>query len=141
MSKMLFLVRDTESREIISVVEMDKELAISSVDSDTLLLKVTGKLSRTYTIEPIENTDVIIASRLYKAYNSFMTEPVKLPSSMLHRMDELVKSVGLLFKPVEYTQIESLQDLQDLVTNTRMLPTVKHHPFGIDVSSLTEETA
>lgn len=70
-----------------------------------------------FTLIPLEDPTVAVLSRVMDCHRRITTTPCPLPSTMAHRMDELVQVIGLMFGEVEAYLVESVDDI-GLLTRT-----------------------
>jgi len=81
-----------------------------------------------YTLIPLEDPTVVILSRVMDVHRRITTTPCQLPSQMMHRMDELVQIVGLMFGEVEAYLVENVEDIGKL-TQTNIAEDHKRPPI------------
>lgn len=115
--KQLFRVYNTAMGDHVAVIEMDEALLAPDVgilDHDTMTLRGI-KNGGMYTLLPVEHHTVATLKRVKQVYLDTTEKPAKYLSTHHARMDALLDAVGLMFGEIEYTLVESKEDLSSII--------------------------
>lgn len=103
----------------IAVIELEDESMLGDpkfINQDRMNFdQIAG--GAVFTLIPMEDPAVSVLTRLATAYKNITTKPCSLPSQMIHRTDELVQIVGLLFKSAPAYLVKGPEDITKLISN------------------------
>lgn len=108
------------TQENTAVVELEEKLLGDPkfIDPDTMTFPNIPHGNQ-FTLIPLDDPTVAVLTRVAACHRMITTKPCPLPTQMMHRMDELVQIVGLMFGEVEAFLIESVEDIA-LLTKTEV---------------------
>lgn len=111
-----FRLFNTVMGDHVAVVEMDEDLLAPDagiLDPNTMTLRGV-KNGGQYTLLPIEDHTVASLKRVKEAYENTQ-KGANYFSTHLNRQDAMIDAVRLLFSDVEYTVVESRDDMEKIL--------------------------
>lgn len=108
-----FAVYNTMMGETLAVVEMDENLLrpeANIVDPESLTMRPI-KGGGVYTLVPVADHTVSALKRLHTVFLNIKEKTCPSMATMIGRTDNLIEAVETLFGEVEYTVIESVEDM------------------------------
>ncbi len=115
--KQRFRVYNIHAGDHIAVIECPEELLAPEaeiLDHGTMTLRGI-KNGGVFTLLPVDDHTVATLNRIKEVYENITTKPASLLSTHIHRYDNLVEIVGLLFGKVSYMIVESKSDLEKII--------------------------
>lgn len=139
---MRFGVVNLHNGETIAAIDMDESMIQNPeiVNPETLTCRGL-KGGASYTLMPLASPTVVTLKKVRQAYLNITEKPTRLYSDVAHRMDILIQTVGLLFDEVEFIRVETIEDLQNIITpkHDYEQKIVKHTILGTLLSDIMAE--
>jgi len=147
MARERFAVYNTAMGETLAIIEMNDNLLrpeAGIVDPTSLTLRPI-KSGGVFTLLPVEDHTVDALRKVYAAYRNIKEKPCPLFSTMMGRTDNLLETINLLFGEVEYTVIESAEDMTLLLNpkskSEHKFKTAKHSILGDMLAKVLDENS